>query len=275
MKELWVPLSGAIAQQRQVETIANNVANANTNGFKKDQIAFKEYLTALEKGHDDIDLPNKEWRPEDFYRSHGAENSFVKVDGTYVDHQQGRLAPTGNPFDMAINGPGFFEVLTPNGVRYTRNGSFSMTREGTVVNSQGFPLLSRVPAELLANKDAPVPGPEERKITVLGNKVSVNLQGELYVDGQKMADLALAEFKDVHALKKEGNSMFTNPDEANLVAGELKSAVNQGFVEESNVNALEEMSNLIKANRQFESIQRVIKTYDNIAGKAVNEINRF
>ena len=84
MKELWVPLSGALAQQKRVETIANNVANANTPAFKRDQAVFKEHLTAYEKGTD-IDLPNKEWAPEDFYRSYGAEKANVKVDGTYTN----------------------------------------------------------------------------------------------------------------------------------------------------------------------------------------------
>ena len=94
MRELWVPLSGAIAQQRQVETIANNVANANTPGFKKEQVVFKEYLAALEKPDAQIDLPQKEWKPEDFYRSYNSEDAFVKVDGTYTLHEQGQLAPT-------------------------------------------------------------------------------------------------------------------------------------------------------------------------------------
>ena len=89
-------MSGAIAQQRNVETIANNVANAQTPGFKKDQLAFKEYLSAFEKGVHDIDLPNKEWSPEDFYHSYGAEQGHVRVDGSYTMHSQGQLTPTGN-----------------------------------------------------------------------------------------------------------------------------------------------------------------------------------
>ena len=94
MRELWVPLSGAIAQQKQVETIANNVANVNTPGFKRDQVVFKEYLAALEKGADQqgVDLPQKEWKPEDFYRSYNSEDSFVKVDGSFTNHEQGQLA---------------------------------------------------------------------------------------------------------------------------------------------------------------------------------------
>ncbi|MBP9681937.1 MAG: flagellar basal-body rod protein FlgF [Bacteriovorax sp.] len=277
MRELWVPLSGAIAQQRNVETIANNVANANTPGFKKDQVVFKEYLTALEKADAQIDLPQKEWKPEDFYRSYNAEDAFVKVDGTYTLHDQGQLSPTGNAFDSALNGAGFFEVLTPNGVRYTRKGNFSINNEGKLVTDQGFLLLSKE-APPVAGADGKLvlsTPPESRAIGVGNSKFSINLEGEVFSGANKVADLALVEFIDAHALKKEGNSLFINPDQKNIKIGENKTSVHQGFVEQSNVNAVSEMSSLINANRNFESIQRVIKTYDTMSGKAVNEISKF
>lgn len=277
MRELWVPLSGAIAQQRNVETIANNVANANTPGFKKEQVVFKEYLAALEKPDAQIDLPQKEWKPEDFYRSYNSEDAFVKVDGTYTLHEQGQLSPTGNAFDNAINGPGFYEVLTPNGVRYTRKGNFTINNEGKLVTDQGFLLLSKSPAPTAGadGKIEVVAPPESRAINVGGGKFTISLDGEVYSGQNKVADLALVEFNDSHALKKEGNSLFINPDQKNIKIGEVKTSVHQGFVEQSNVNAVSEMSSLINANRNFESIQRVIKTYDTMSGKAVNEISKF
>lgn len=279
MRELWVPLSGVIAQQRNVETIANNVANANTPGFKKDQVVFKEYLAALEKpDQQGSDLPQKDWKPEDFYRTDGAEDSFVKVDGSYTIHEQGQLAPTGNHFDNALNGPGFFEVLTPNGVRYSRKGSFSISNEGKLVTDQGFLVLSK-DAPPVAGADGKLnlaTSPESRAINV-GNtgKFSISLDGEVFSGSNKVADVAITEFNDIHALKKEGNSLFINPDQQNIKVGDLKTSIHQGFVEQSNVNAVVEMSNLINANRTFESIQRVIKTYDAMSAKAVNEISKF
>jgi flagellar basal-body rod protein FlgG len=277
LRELWVPLSGAIAQQRNVETIANNVANANTPGFKKEQVVFKEYLTALEKGDGDADLPQKEFKPEDFYRSYNAEDSFVKVDGAYTLHEQGQLVPSGNAFDNALSGPGFFEVLTPNGVRYTRKGSFSINNEGKLVTDQGYKVLSKdsaptVGADGKFTLSAP---PEARAIVVGNNKFSISLEGDIYSGNNKVGNLSLAEFNDIHALKKEGNSLFINPDQKNIKIGEVKTSVHQGFVEQSNVNAVTEMSSLINANRNFETIQRVIKTYDTMSGKAVNEISKF
>lgn len=277
MRELWVPLSGAIAQQRNVETIANNVANANTPGFKKEQVVFKEYLAAIEKNDAAVDLPQKEWKPEDFYRSYNAEDAFVKVDGAYTLHEQGQLSPTGNAFDNALNGPGFFEVLTPNGVRFTRKGNLSINNDGKLVTDQGFLLLSKSPPPSAdaSGKIILTAPPESRAITVGNNKFSITLEGEVFSGANKAADLSLIEFNDVHALKKEGNSLFINPDQKNVKIGELKTSVHQGFVEQSNVNAVSEMSALINANRNFESIQRVIKTYDTMSGKAVNEISKF
>lgn len=277
MRELWVPLSGAIAQQRNVETIANNVANANTPGFKKEQVVFKEYLTALEKSDAQVDLPQKEWKPEDFYRSYNGEDSFVKVDGTYTLHEQGQLSPTGNAFDNALSGPGFFEVLTPNGVRYTRKGNFSINNEGKLVTDQGFFLLSKSPPPV-AGADGKViltTSPESRAISVGNNKLTISLEGEVFSGTNKAADLSLIEFNDVHALKKEGGALFINPDQQNIKIGEIKTNIHQGFIEQSNVNAVSEMSSLINANRNFESIQRVLKTYDSMSGKAVNEISKF
>jgi flagellar basal-body rod protein FlgF len=274
-----VPLSGAIAQQKQVETIANNVANVNTPGFKRDQVVFKEYLAALEKGGDQqgIDLPQKEWKPEDFYRSYNAEDSFVKVDGSYTVHEQGQLAQTGNFFDNALSGPGFYEILTPNGVRFSRNGAFSISNEGKLVTNQGFLVLSK-DAPPISTADGQLnlaSSPESRAITIGAGRFSVSLEGEVFNGQNKVADLALTEFNDIHALKKEGNNLFINPDQKNVKVGESKTSVHQGFVEQSNVNAVGEMSNLINANRNFESIQRVIKTYDTMSAKAVNEISKF
>ncbi len=277
MRELWVPISGAIAQQKNVETIANNVANANTPGFKKDQVIFKEYLAAIEKGDQTVDLPTKEWKPEDFYRSYNAEDAFVKADASFTAHEQGQLTPSGNAFDMGLSGPGFFEVLTPNGTRYTRKGSFSINSEGKLVNDQGYLVLSKGPPPSVGadGKIAITAPPESRAIMIGNNKLMISLTGEVFSGNDKVADLSVAEFNDIHALKKEGQSLFINNDQQNLKIGDFKTSVHQGFIEQSNVNAVAEMSALINANRNFESIQRVIKTYDNMSARAVNEIGKF
>ena len=267
MKELWVPLSAAIARQGQVDTIANNVANANTPGFKKDQLAFKEYLAVLEKGGEDINLPNKTWSPEDFYHTHGNENSFVSIDGTYTDFSQGSLIPTGGPLDVAIRGKGFFEIETPNGPRFTRRGNFSVSNEGRLITDQGYHVLSK--------QEGPGQEIASRYILIPDRRVSINADGEIFDPAGVVGKIGITEFKDHKALKKEGNSMFINPDIENINLSENKTKLFQGFIEQSNVNIINEMSSLIKASRNFESIQKVIKTYDSMAEKSVNNLLRF
>src|SRR5690606_26870910 len=267
MKNIWVPLSGQIAQQRKVETIANNIANANTPGFKRDQLVFKEHLTALTKGSDDIHIPRKEFSPADFYHSQGGENAFVKVDGSYTIFEQGQLQPTHNKFDMALNGQGMFEVLTPHGIRYTRRGSFTLSKEGELVTDNGYKVL---------RQSTEGESPEDRAIKIdTGKNFSVSPEGQIFSPDGLVGTLAVVEFKDPHALKKQGNSLFINNDLENLIREEIKTTVNQGFVETSNVNAVHEMSELIKAHRHFDNIQKAISTYDNISGRAVNDIAKF
>jgi len=278
LKELWVPLSGAKAQQRRVETIANNVANANTTAFKGDQTIFKEHLTALEKGTD-IDLPNKEWAPEDFYRSYGAEKAHVKVDGTYTKFTQGQISPTNNPFDIALEGEGFIEVLTPNGIRFTRKGNLYLNNQSELVTDGGFKVLSslKLPEgndEELAAALKQIPKPEDRVIKLQNAPLTINNKGELFQGGNPIDQLSLVEFKDNTALQKEGNSVFVNRTINNRKITS-STVVHQGSLELSNINPIQEMSKLIQAHRQLESIQRVIKTYDNMAGKAYNEIGKF
>ncbi|MBI2521338.1 MAG: flagellar basal-body rod protein FlgF [Bdellovibrio sp.] len=271
MKELWVPLSGAISQQKLLDTVSNNIANINTAGFKKDDLVFKEYLTALDKGHDEIDLPNKEWAPEDFYKSYGAENSFVKVDGTYTNFSQGELRPTGNPLDIAIKGNGMFEVLAPNGVRFSRDGAFSVNRDGILVNKDGFPVLSKFESSNSQISNNPI----DRLIHLDSGKIVINDGGDIFVNDMKASSLSIVEFEDQNALMKEGQGLFINRSADNVKKGEMNSSVRQGFIENSNVNALEEMTNMIKAHRNFESIQKVIKAYDNMSSRSYSELTKF
>lgn len=271
-----------MAQQRKVETIANNVANANTVGFKKDQLVFKEHLAAYSQGADDIHIPRKEFSPADFYHTQGAENAMVAVDGSYTIHEQGQFIPTNNPLDIAIKGDGFIEVLSPTGVRFTRKGNLSLNRESELVTDQGFKVLSalnvNITQESLREPAAigSLPKPEERVFKVPTNsKITFSQDGEVLTRDGSLGKISIVEFADKHALKKEGNSLFITPDEANILRTDIKSTVNQGFLEGSNVNAIEEMSELIKAHRHFESIQKAINAYDSISGKAANDIGKF
>lgn len=278
MKNIWVPLSGQIAQQRKVETIANNIANANTAGFKKDRLTFKEHLTALDKGLEDIDIPREDWSPDDFYRSQGAQNAYVKVDGSYTVHEQGSLQPTNNPFDLALHGKGFFEVLTPQGVRYTRKGNFTVSKDGELITESGYKLLSALQADASQGRDTAALNTDHNSRVIKippGKTLSISKEGDIFTRDGQLSKVSVVEFKDVQAIKKQGHSLYINNDQENLKRNEVSTTVNQGFIEGSNVNAVQEMSELIRAHRHFENIQKAINTYDAISGKAVNDIAKF
>lgn len=276
MKNIWVPLSGQIAQQRKVETIANNIANANTAGFKKDRLTFKEHLTALDKGLDDVDVPREDWSPNDFYKTQGSQNAHVKVDGSYTVHEQGQLNPTNNPLDFALHGKGFFEVLTPHGVRFTRKGNFAVSKEGELITDSGFKLLSSIGSKGDENSNSKSNDVTARLLKLPpGSTISVSKEGEIFSKNGVIGKISVVEFDDLNALKKQGSSLYINNHDKNLKRENIQTSVNQGFVEGSNVNAVQEMSELIRAHRHFENIQKAISTYDSISGKAVNEIAKF
>ncbi|HEX4922791.1 MAG TPA: flagellar hook basal-body protein, partial [Bdellovibrionales bacterium] len=132
-KGVFTAVSGAMAQSARMDTIANNIANVNTPAFKKDGQLFREYLTSYEKQSDVIEAPRDPATIESFYNMQGGDKSYADNIGTYTDYTQGSLKQTGNPLDLALEGKGFFEVLTPQGIRYTRNGTFHQDAEGRVV----------------------------------------------------------------------------------------------------------------------------------------------
>ena len=125
IKGLFTALSGAMAQTQKIDTIANNIANVNTTGFKKDQQTFGEYLTSYEKEPQVIQVPRVTASIESFYDMNGGDKAFVDSTGTYTNFEQGSLKFTGGKLDLALDGAGFFEVSTPAGVQLTRAGNFT------------------------------------------------------------------------------------------------------------------------------------------------------
>jgi flagellar basal-body rod protein FlgF len=140
-KGIYSAVSGAMAQSSRLDTIANNLANVNTTSFKKDRQVFSEYLAANEKPQDVIQAPRIPASVESFYDMQGGDTAYVNPAGTYTNFEQGALKSTGSAMDMAIEGKGFFEVLTPQGVRWTRNGSLQIDGNGRLTTKEGFPVL--------------------------------------------------------------------------------------------------------------------------------------
>lgn len=272
---LWTAVSGAAAQGHAVDTVANNLANANTLGFKKDQPAFKEYLAVEEREHTGVDIPRGPIKDKELYPLDGKDQSFVLINGTYADFKQGALQVTNQPLDMAINGDGFFEVATPDGIRYTRLGSFKKTPDGLLVTSQGNPVLSENPG----GEQGLAAGSEAARYINLNDAqgmVSLSTDGRLFSKGQQIARLSVVKFQNPNELRKVGNVMFENPNAQNTITSYPPGVtVQQGMLETSNVNPVEEMTQLIRANRMFEQEMKVMKTYGELMGREANDVGKL
>ncbi len=265
IKGLYTAVSGSMAQNLRLETVANNLANVNTPGFKRDSQVFREYLTANEKPPSVIQVPKVPASIESFYDMQGGDKSYVEGVGTFSDFAQGGLKSTGNALDLAIDGSGFFEIATPNGVRFSRNGAFSLDGQGQLVTKEGWPVLK---------KADPGVAPDQRTLKIpVGAAFAIGENGDVTIDGEVLGQISLVELSDRNALHKEGSSIYSikpnmNPQITNVAHPNLK----QGFIETSNVNIVQEMTDMISATRLFESTQKAIQAYDSMADKLVNVV---
>lgn len=267
-KGIYTAVSGAVAHSAKLDTIANNIANANTPGFKKDKQLFKEYLTSYEKQPSVLEAPKIPASIDSFYPVNGGDKSYVDLNGTSTSFMQGALKLTGNPMDLGVEGDAFFEVLTPAGIRLTRNGHFTLNGQGVVVNKQGFPLM-------LSGEEGQAA--QERTIQVDdAKKFTVTAQGDVFVNGENFGRLSLKTATEKDALHKEGSSLFTIRENFNnQVVDATSFKVHQGAFEQSNVNVVQEMTEMINATRVFESTQKAIQAYDQMNQKLMNDVPRL
>lgn len=265
-KGIFSALSGAMAQSQRLDTIANNIANVNTPGFKRDEQVFREYLSANEKPPSVQNVPKVPASIDSFYDMQGGDVSYVDPIGTYTDHSQGGLQSTGNPLDLALDGSGFFEVSTPQGVRLTRYGGFRVDADGRLVSKEGFPVLF---------EGDPLQTPEARQIQSNGGVLRISEQGDVFEGENRLGSLSIVNVADKDALKKMGQSLFQfNGDPAAQLSNSPNRNLKSGFIESSNVNIVKEMTDMISATRTFESTQKAIQAYDQIADKLVNQVSK-
>lgn len=215
-------IEGALVHQLRFETLANNMANINTNGFRRDIVSFDEQLT----------------------------NGIVST----PDFTPGSLRHTGNQLDVALGTQGFFKIQTPKGIRYTRDGAFTLNQDGTLVTRSGDSVLGQN-------------GP----ITINGREVSIKRDGQIIVDQNPVDQLSVVDFKQPRFLKKEGASLYVYHGEAQSIVPAEQVDVQQQYLESSNVNPTREMIQMIEAMRAFESSQKAIQIIDQINSKMVND----
>lgn len=233
---IYKALSGAVAQMRHLETSAQDLANVNTAGYKRQRLAFSEVLAKR--------LPAED-RP----------GGLVAVAGQRTHLGQGALRASGNPFDLAIDGEGFFAVQTSRGERYTRNGEFTRKSDGTLITSAGDALLG-----------------EGGPLQVSGAKIEVLSDGTVRSEEGEVGKLKIVRFVDPRRAVKEGANLFM-VDPANVQAAENIRIV-QGSVEESNMSPIDGMISLITIHRLFESYERAMKLMDSATEKMISEAGR-
>jgi len=246
IRGIYTGASGMVAESTRTDVISNNLANANTAGFKKDVAVSKDFSTVLiTRINDGADAPVI-----------GSVGRGTMIDEVATNHSTGLMRNTGNSFDMAIEGQGFFVVQTPQGVRYTRNGTFAKNINGEIITNEGYRVLG-----------------ENGPISVQGTKMVVSDDGNVFVDDQQVGKLQIMEFENKKALVKEGGSLYAaTPGETGKVG---TTGVRQGFLEMSNVNVVGEMVNLIANYRAYEINGKVVQSHDQLINKAVNDVGRL
>jgi flagellar basal-body rod protein FlgG len=293
---MWTAVSGATAQQQAVDIVANNLANSDTLGFKKDAPAFREYLATVERDHEGGDIPRGPIKDKDLWPLDGKDQSHVVVDGTYTNFRQGNMRVTQAPLDVALDGPGFLEVSTPNGIRFTRHGSLKVAMDGRLVTTEGYPVLSSQPGGLAAESQrqpaslstlqpsqgglatqggVPVDAARFINLKDRGAHFTISEAGDIYAGDQLVAKLSVTEFQDNNKLRKYGEQLFENLDPNNVQTTPVRTSVHQGMLELSNVNPIEEMTKLIQANRLFEHDLKALKTYGEMIGREVNDVGKL
>ncbi|MBI2265178.1 MAG: flagellar basal-body rod protein FlgF [Armatimonadetes bacterium] len=254
VRGLYTAASGMMVQMIRTDTIANNLANVRTSGFKRELSMFRAIPTQNIIRINDKETtgppPATAFDPRPFI---GTMGTGVRFEENFTDFQQGTLETTGNPTDLALQGDGFFVLQTPRGLRYTRDGHFRLGSDRSLVSSEGYPVLG-------------LNGP-----IVLGEgQLAVTTDGQLTQDGQPIATLRIAGFPDKKSLRKEGHNLFVAgaPEQA------AAPAVHQGAVEGANVDMIHSMVSLIEAFRAYEINQRVVTAEDEMTGRAVNDVGR-
>ena len=253
--EIYMAAVGALAYEKRLQIISNNLANANTVGYKQDQGQFK--LLNLS------DLPQIITQNGDALNTSQAD-LFWNQFKVYTDHTGGSLKHTGNDFDLALVGKGFFCVQTPDGIHYTRKGDFTLNAEGVLVTRNGWPVLGEGGEISVEGQE----NPHRHK------KFSVDEEGNVSVDGNQIDSLRLVDFPQPDALIKVGETLFKPVDSGPGETQAQDARVSQGFIELSNVDAVKMMTEMIEVLRGYESYQKIIRSVDEVNSRAINEIGK-
>lgn len=252
MDSIYSLLSAMKGQQRQMDTIANNLANANTAGFKEDKLLFREFYT--QAVGQDLESEEERFAHGEFISpfSRGG-TSYVMPDHVSPSMKQGRFKNTDNPLDIAIQSEGFFVVETPYGERYTKNGQFLRDSGGYLINNSGHRILG---------KNGP--------IKIEGTEFSVGQDGAIRVDGQEIDFFRIVSFEEPSRLTRLGNSYWVPSGTEQKPTIMDRPVLHQGVLEGSNVDSVQEMVKMLTVNRSYEAAQKIMRSMQDLGEKSVS-----
>lgn len=234
-----IGLSRQMALQRQMDVVANNMANVNTSGFKAENILFEQYVMPVARDQD--------------FRGADQPLSYVQDWATMHDLTAGPIAQTGNELDVAINGDGFFAVDVNGAERWTRSGAFQIDASGTLVDLSGNPILG---------DSGPITfGPEE-------NSIAIAEDGSISSSAGPKGRLRLVEFANAQELNHEGSNLFSG----GTPVPATQTRVMQGYVERSNVSGVAEMAEMIRVTRAYESAVNLGQKQDELRKDAIQRL---
>lgn len=284
LKGLYTAYTGMLNEQHRMDVLANNLANSTTNGFKKEGTTSQAFDTVLAYKIKDLSEPGNLPRPlarnravdenevnnpenEDYLERRVRRtglNLGVKIGENYVDYSEGPIKETGNQFDLAISDRGFFAVEYTNkagetSTKYTRDGNFTMNLQGYLVTQDGDFVLDENGRRIRMETELPV---------------SIDRNGNITQAGGYVATIGLTDFEDYDYLERFGENYF-QPVEGATETEEVESQIYAGYLEMSNISVVTEMVNMITLQRQYESNQKVITTYDDTLEQAVSQIGKL
>ena len=264
VKGLYTAYTGMLNEQNRMDIMTNNLANADTNGYKKEGSTSQTFA-------DTYAIKIKDTSAYNIPRTLGEVSLGVHIGETYRDYSQGSFEVTDNPYDLAIGGNGFFAVSFTNkqgetSIKYTRDGAFTVDKDGYLMTKDGDYVLNQNGA---ANGN---PAAANYIQIDPNQKFTIDEEGYIWQNRTVVGQVGVVDFADYNYLEKYGENLYQTVDGATLT--ESSANVRQGYIEASNVNVVTEMVNMITITRAYESNQKVIQTIDGMLDKAVNNVGR-
>ncbi len=247
----YIALSGILSEEKKMSMATNNLSNVNTVGYKSSNVLFGEFLS--QKAVSILNSGSK--KPF-------VDKAYPVTLGSYVNTSQGAIKKTGNRLDLAISGSGYFTIQTPDGIKYTRNGVFSLNKAGELVNQGGFPVLDTNEKPIFLNK-------EGADVTVTRTGI-INLKNSAMNGGVYQGKILTVNFKNSEYLSKHGDTMFSATKDSGAPVKNQNPDILQGYVEESNVNEIKSMVGMINISRVYNDMIEIIKSYGSVDNAAIN-----